>query len=123
MTRKGANGFSTNGVTAYLGFFDGTVWVIPLIYVYIPKSASAYLFPQSDKIIDFCSGPISVDPICPQPHDVIIGVDMAMAPAMAMATATAMAMAILRRDAIHVRYISRYAMARFDTTGSDRAQK
>ena len=36
-------------------------------YFYPPKSARAYLFPQSVKIICFCSGPISVDPICPQP--------------------------------------------------------
>ena len=49
-------------------FFDrGTFWVLPLNYFYIPKHASAYLFPQSVKIHDFCSGPISVDPICPQP--------------------------------------------------------
>ena len=27
----------------------------------------AYLFPQSVKINYFCSDPISVDPICPQP--------------------------------------------------------
>ena len=29
--------------------------------------AGAYLFPQSVKLHYFCSGPISVDPICPQP--------------------------------------------------------
>ena len=28
-------------------------------YLYLPRSASAYLFPQADKIIYFCSGPIS----------------------------------------------------------------
>ena len=27
----------------------------------------AYLFPRSVKISYFCSGPISVDPMCPQP--------------------------------------------------------
>ena len=39
----------------------------PLTYFYLPKSARAYLFPQFVKIHYFCSGPISVDPICPQP--------------------------------------------------------
>ena len=66
--RKGANGVSTNGVTADFMFFDrGTFWVLTLSYLYFPKSARAYLFPQSVKIYYFCSGPISVDPICPQP--------------------------------------------------------
>ena len=32
----------------------------------LPKSATAYLFPQSGNVHYFCSGPISVDPICPQ---------------------------------------------------------
>ena len=41
----------------------------PLTYFYIPKSARAYLFPQSVKIRYFCSGPTSVGPICPQPSD------------------------------------------------------
>ena len=46
-------------------FFDrGTFWVLPLTYVYLPKSARAYLFRQSVKTYYFCSGPISVD----QPH-------------------------------------------------------
>ena len=66
--RKGTSGVSTNGVTANFMFFDrGTFWVLPFTYFYIPKSARAYLFPQSVKIHDFCSGPISLDPICPQP--------------------------------------------------------
>ena len=37
-----------------------------LAYFYIPKSARAYLFPQSVKNHYYCSGPISLDPICPQ---------------------------------------------------------
>ena len=37
---------------------------------YLPKSARAYPSPQSDRSLCFCSGPISVDPICPQPNDV-----------------------------------------------------
>ena len=68
-TRKGTNEVSTNGVTANFMFFDrGPFGVLPLTYFEIPKSASAYLFPQSDKIDYFCSGLISVDPICPQPR-------------------------------------------------------
>ena len=65
--RKGTNGLSTNGVTANFVFFDrGTFGALPLTYFYLPKSARAYLFPQSVKIPYICSGPISVDPICPQ---------------------------------------------------------
>ena len=59
---------STHGVTAKLVFFDrGAFRVPPLTYFHIPQSARAYLFPQSDKINYFCSGAISVDPICPPP--------------------------------------------------------
>ena len=47
-------------------FERGTFWVLPLTYFHIPQRAWAYLFPQSVKIHYFCSGPISVDPICPQ---------------------------------------------------------
>ena len=50
-------------------FFDtGTFWVLSLAYFYLTKSARAYLFSQLVKIHYFCSGPISVDPICPQPR-------------------------------------------------------
>ena len=41
--------------------------VPPLTYLCILRSARACLFPQSVKTHCFCSGPISVDPICPQP--------------------------------------------------------
>ena len=64
------NGISTNGVTAFLVclFVDrGTLWVLLLTYLYLPKSARAYLFPHSVKIYYRCSGPISVAPICPRP--------------------------------------------------------
>ena len=62
---KGSNGVSTNGVAANFTFFDrGTFWVLLFTYVYLPKSARAYLFPQPIEIHYFCSGPISVDPIC-----------------------------------------------------------
>ena len=44
--RRGTNGVSTNGVTANFMFFDrGTFGVLPLTYLYLPKSARAYLFP------------------------------------------------------------------------------
>ena len=50
-------------------FFDrGTCWVLPLTYLYLPKSARAYLFPQSVKISYFCSGSISADPSGPRPR-------------------------------------------------------
>ena len=65
--RKGTNGVSTNGVPANFQFFDGgTSWVLPLTYFYIPRSARAYLSPQSVEIRYFCGGPVSVDPISPQ---------------------------------------------------------
>ena len=41
--------------------------IFPLTDFYIPKSARAYLFPQFVKINYFCGGPLSVDPIGPQP--------------------------------------------------------
>ena len=56
-TRKGTNGVSTNGVTAIFSFLTGTFWVLPLTYFTLPKSARAYLFPQSVEIHYFCSGP------------------------------------------------------------------
>ena len=65
--RKGTNGVSTNGFPADFKLFGrGTFWVLPLTLFHLPKSATAYLFLQSIKIHGFCSGPISVDPICPQ---------------------------------------------------------
>ena len=67
-SRKGTSGVSTNGVTANCMFLIVCFGVLPLAYFYLPKSARAYLFPQSVRIHYFCSGPISVDPICPQPR-------------------------------------------------------
>ena len=52
--------------------YKGLFWVLPLTYIYLPKSASAYLFPQSARIHYFCSGPITVDPIRPQPLFVVM---------------------------------------------------
>ena len=48
--RKGTNEVSTDGLTANLVFFccdRGICLVLPLTYFYLPKSARAYLFPQS----------------------------------------------------------------------------
>ena len=65
---KGQMGSALMGSLEPFMFFDrGSFWVLPLIYFYLPKSARAYLFPQSVKNPYFCSGPISADPICPQP--------------------------------------------------------
>ena len=72
--RRGTNGVSTSGVTANFMFFDrGTFSVLLLTNFDIPKSARAYQFPKSVKIHYFCSGPISVDPICPQPTNAPVG--------------------------------------------------
>ena len=65
MSRKGTNGVSTNSHCRCHVFDRGTFGVLPLTYLYLPKSARAYLFPQSVRINYFCSGPISVDPVCP----------------------------------------------------------
>ena len=46
---------------------EGSFWVLPLTYFYLPKSAMTCLFSQSVKIYYFCSGYLSVDPICRQP--------------------------------------------------------
>ena len=62
--RTGTNGVSTNGVTAFFSCFDrGTFWVLPLAYFYLPKSARAYLFPQSVRIIQKFSPPICQNPM------------------------------------------------------------
>ena len=63
----GTTGVSTHGVTAKFMFLDrGTCRLLPLTYFYLPRSAREYRFPQSVKVQNFCSGPVSVDPICPQ---------------------------------------------------------
>ena len=64
---KGQMGSALMGSLQISCFLTGTFWVLPLTYCYLPKSARVHLFPQSVKFInDFCSGPTSVDPICPQ---------------------------------------------------------
>ena len=42
-------------------------WVLPLTYLYLPKSPKSARA-QSGKNHNFCSGPVSVEPICPQPR-------------------------------------------------------
>ena len=65
---KGQTGSALMGSPQISCFLTGTFWVLTLTYFYLPKSAMAYLFPQSVEIHYFCSGPISVHPICPQPR-------------------------------------------------------
>ena len=46
-------------VTAKFMFSDrGTFWVLPLAYVYLPKSARSYLFPNLSKLITFAAAPL-----------------------------------------------------------------
>ena len=66
--RKGTNGVSTKGSLQISCFSTGTFGVLPLAYFDPPKSARAYLFPQSVKMNDFCSDSVSVDPVCLQPR-------------------------------------------------------
>ena len=66
--RRGTTRVSTNGVSANYILFDRDFWVLPLAYFYLSQSARAYLFPQSVKNHYFGSGPVGVDPICPQPR-------------------------------------------------------
>ena len=65
--------------------------VLSLTCLYHPKSVRSYVFPQSVKMCYFCSGPISVDPICPQPRQ-----------------PTALS---LRSGRLHVYYVSTYTHA------------
>ena len=78
---KGRMGSALIGATASFMLFDrGAFGVLPLTYFYIHKGARSYLFPQSVKIHDFCSGPVSVDPVCPQPRAPHPGTDMPRRP-------------------------------------------
>ena len=51
------NGVSTNGVTAIYCFSTEG------IYLYLPKSAKAYLLPQSVKIVTFAAAPLVLTPL------------------------------------------------------------
>ena len=60
-------------VTATFFFFDrGTFWVLLLTYFCLRKSARGHFFPQPVKTHYFCSGPINVEPICPQPRTPLV---------------------------------------------------
>ena len=68
--RKGANGISTNGVTTNFMFVDrGAFWVLPLTYFSLTKSARAYLFPQSVKIVTFAFAPLVLTPFVRNQQD------------------------------------------------------
>ena len=65
---KGQIGFRTNGVTANFVFLtEGLLGYSRQPTFYLPRSASPYLFSPICQKYYFCSGPISADPICPQP--------------------------------------------------------
>ena len=67
--RKGTSGVSTNGVTANLMCFDsGTFFGTPVNLLLSSQKCQGVPVPQSVKLGCFCSRPISVDPICPQPR-------------------------------------------------------
>ena len=65
---KGQMGSALMGSLRFFLCFstEGLFWVLPLTYIF-PKVPGRTFFPQSIKQTYFCSGPISVDPICPQP--------------------------------------------------------
>ena len=63
-SRKGTNGVSTNVSLQHLCFLTGAFWV-PICQQSVNF---ACLVSQSLKRHYSCSGPIRVDPICPQPR-------------------------------------------------------
>ena len=58
----------------------GTFGVFPLIYFYFPKSAGAYLFPQSDEFLTFSAAPLVLTPFV---HNQKLGVRQGPCPAAA----------------------------------------
>ena len=63
-TRKETCGVSTNGVIANVVFFDrGTFGVLPSTYMYLSKSARAYLFPNPSKSITFAAVAFVLTPL------------------------------------------------------------
>ena len=64
---KGQMGSALMGSLQFFMFFDRGSFGYST-YFYLPRSARAYLFPHSVKIRYLCGGPISVDPIRPQPR-------------------------------------------------------
>ena len=69
VTQKGTNGVITNGVTADFMFLTEGLFGYSHQPAFIfPKVPGRTFFPNLSKCINhFCSGPISVDPIRPQP--------------------------------------------------------
>ena len=80
--RKGTNGVSTNGITAFFMLFDGLFGYQSVkIGQRMSKAINlTYFFTQSIKMHYFCSDPISVDPICPQPKGHLDGAAGSQAP-------------------------------------------
>ena len=64
---KGQMGSALRGSLLIL-CFDRDLLGTPVNLFLSPQSARVYLFPLSVKNHYFSSGPISVDPICPQPN-------------------------------------------------------
>ena len=73
VSRKGTIGVSSNGVTANVVFFfdRGTFWVLPVNLLLSPQKSQGIPFSPTCRNY-FCSGPISVDPICLQPNIAIL---------------------------------------------------
>ena len=64
---KGTNGVSANGFTANFVFFDSLFLGTPVNYFYLPKSTSAYFFPNLTKSITFAASPLVLTPfVCNQ---------------------------------------------------------
>ena len=59
---KGLMGSALVGSLQISCFWQRDFLVTPVNLLYLPKSARACLFPQSDKNHYLCSGPISVEP-------------------------------------------------------------
>ena len=66
--RKGTNGVSSNVVAANAISFDRCTFWVPICQTLSKAYNCAYLFTKSVKIHYFCSDPMSVDPIRPQPN-------------------------------------------------------
>ena len=59
---KGQMGSALMGSLKNMFFDRGTSWVLPLTYFYLPKSARAYLFPQSVEFSTFAVAPLVLSP-------------------------------------------------------------
>ena len=69
-SRKGTGGVSTMwGHCEFSCLLDRDFLGTPVNLLLSSQSARAHLFIQSVKFFYICLGPISADPICPQPND------------------------------------------------------